>query len=189
MTSLSVVSIVGGKKNIECHQNDSYFKIRREFNKVELGQKMKSFSPIIIIDILYPRNGSIVSGIVTIMLHIYDQGDIDRVEFYIDDSFKSADITPPYTWSWDTTEETDGYHEIKVIAYDGLGNSASDLVWVIVDNENDEPWIDGPTSGIVGVEYTYCIRNTISVEGIELYAYFDWGRWIIYWMDWTLCPR
>lgn len=149
LTGLSAVSIVGGKQNIECFQTEGW------------------------INIIYPPDGATVSGIVPIMLYIY--GNINRVEFYIDDSPELVDFTPPYELFWDTTEEPDGYHEIKVIAYDHLGNSASDSILVIVNNENTEPWLDGPFNGKVGEEYTYCIRGTEDIEAEGLYASFDWG--------------
>jgi len=45
----------------------------------------------------------------------------------------------------------------------------------ISSSSDDEPWIDGPLTGRPGIEYTYCIKNTISVEAESLYAFFEWG--------------
>ena len=71
--------------------------------------------------------------------------------------------------------ESEGFHEIKVIAYDTLGNTASDQINVNVKSVYTEPWIDGPLEGVVGEEYTYCIRGTGDIEAVELYGMFVWG--------------
>jgi len=55
------------------------------------------------------------------------------------------------------------------------GNNESDSIWVKFNNENVEPWVDGPLEGKAGVEYTYCIRGTADLEAEGLYASFSWG--------------
>ncbi len=55
---------------------------------------------------------------------------INRVEFYIDDKFKTSDTTWPYIWTWDETSFIFPYI-IKVKAYDNTGNynTAQIKVW------------------------------------------------------------
>ncbi len=56
-----------------------------------------------------------------------------RIEFYIKDSLKKTDTSAPYVWLWkDITFGLKAY-DIKVIAYDNVGNHVNDtiLVWKI----------------------------------------------------------
>lgn len=71
---------------------------------------------------------SIIVGKITVETDAY--GNIDKVEFYIDDVLKGTDAESPYEWIWD--ERTFGTHEIKVVAYDNEGNTAVDSqeVWI-----------------------------------------------------------
>ncbi|KAA0003512.1 MAG: hypothetical protein FE048_01365 [Thermoplasmata archaeon] len=58
------------------------------------------------------------------------QDSIDRVEFYIDGEIRSVDYEAPYTWLWD--EKIVGGHTVKAVAYDKVGNIATDEqgVWI-----------------------------------------------------------
>jgi parallel beta-helix repeat protein len=52
---------------------------------------------------------------------------IDKVEFYIDNKFKTSDTSWPYTWTWDETSFLLPYN-IKVKAYDNTGNYNTDQI-------------------------------------------------------------
>jgi C1A family cysteine protease len=47
---------------------------------------------------------------------------VDRVEFYLDDVSQYIDTESPYEW---TLQRNLGFHEIKIIAFDGAGNPSS----------------------------------------------------------------
>jgi hypothetical protein len=74
---------------------------------------------------------TIIIGGITVGVNAYckngidrvDKNGIDRVEFYIDGILKNTDMDSPYEWGWN--ERAIGKHEIKVMAYDAKGNSAS----------------------------------------------------------------
>ena len=51
--------------------------------------------------------------------------EIDRVAFYIDDELIATDDTRPYSWIWKREGQSGNKHQIKVIAYDTEGKSAS----------------------------------------------------------------
>jgi len=55
---------------------------------------------------------------------------INKVEFYINDEFKGEDEDPPYGWTWTDFAILFPY-TIRVVAYDNVGNEASDskIVW------------------------------------------------------------
>ncbi|HEC87039.1 MAG TPA: hypothetical protein ENI49_04135, partial [Thermoplasmatales archaeon] len=84
---------------------------------------------------LYIVNNKILSlftpliiGSIDIEVNVFEELDINHVEFYIDDKFKANDTTEPYVWTWD--EKTFGRHTIKVIAYDNAGNHVSKQITV-----------------------------------------------------------
>ena len=50
------------------------------------------------------------------------------MEFYVDNALKATVNSEPYVWNWN--DITFGEHTIKVVAYDSIGNSASDEITV-----------------------------------------------------------
>jgi parallel beta-helix repeat protein len=89
---------------------------------------------------IYVNNKKIIPFFTTLVIGFIDieveasddQTGINRVEFYIDDTLKSTDAIPPYSWTW--SETAFGRHTIEVIAYDNAGNSAVDEIVVIISN-------------------------------------------------------
>ena len=82
-----------------------------------------------------PRNVIIV-GPINIEADVTAVGEIDRVEFYIDDKNKNTDTEEPYTYHWNPlisfrAPPISFNHTIKVVAYDKEGNHDSDeiLIW------------------------------------------------------------
>jgi hypothetical protein len=54
---------------------------------------------------------------------LYEPGQAEKVEFYVDGALKATITTEPYNWTW--AQKTVGKHVIKVVAYDMDGNSIS----------------------------------------------------------------
>jgi hypothetical protein len=86
------------------------------------------------VSITNPANGATVSGTVTITATASDNVGVTDVQCRIDSGSWTSDSTSPYSWSWDTTQETDGSHTITCRAYDAAGNYADDSVTVTVSN-------------------------------------------------------
>jgi hypothetical protein len=63
--------------------------------------------------------GQTVSG--EVAWSVATSGPIDRVEFSVDGVFRDVEFDPPYTFTWDTTQETPGPHALSVraVAPDG----------------------------------------------------------------------
>ena len=57
-----------------------------------------------------------------IVVEEQDVTGIDRVEFYIDGITQYTITEPPYVW---TLERNMGFHELKIIAFDGAGNPSN----------------------------------------------------------------
>jgi len=93
------------------------------------------------VSITSPQDGDIIRKDVDIEADASDDVIIDKVEFYIADTLVSTDTETPYLYSWDTTTVGDGETEIKVIAYDTIGQNTSDSIFVTVANQEAYEYI------------------------------------------------
>jgi outer membrane protein assembly factor BamB len=64
----------------------------------------------------------LVFGLIDIEVEITNASEVDRVEFYLDDSLQVVDTQAPFSWRWDRWSFSS--HTVKVIAYH-QDNSAS----------------------------------------------------------------
>jgi hypothetical protein len=91
------------------------------------------------VSITNPADDATVSGTVSIAATASDNIGVTYVECQIDSGAWVDDTTSPYSWTWDTTLETDGSHAITCRAWDAAGNSATDQITVTVDNSEPPP--------------------------------------------------
>ncbi|MCD6331180.1 MAG: hypothetical protein J7L80_03150, partial [Thermoplasmata archaeon] len=61
-------------------------------------------------------------------IDVIAEGDVARVEFYLDDELMHIDYDPPFTWK---LKGIIGKHEIKVVGYDLADNTAEDKVNIL----------------------------------------------------------
>ena len=108
--------------------------------------------PIFYVTITYPCEGQAVSGTVTCAA----DSNCDSVKWYIDGIFKGEDTSAPFEYTWDTEQESNDSHTIKVEGLVGGVYQCEDSVNITVDNS--VPYViityplDGQTiSGIVTV--------------------------------------
>ncbi|MEW6097031.1 MAG: CARDB domain-containing protein [bacterium] len=92
-----------------------------------------------------PADNSIVSGIIDISADADDNVGVTKVEFYINNTQRHIDITPPYNYSWNTTQENNGSSTINVVAYDSSNLTNEKHITVMVDN----PVIDTTPPGTI----------------------------------------
>jgi len=75
----------------------------------------------------HPFGKTIIFGKITIEIDAYDDtSEIDRVDIYLDDVFKVSLTGPYYEWMLD--EKIFFKHKLKVVAYDKIGNNATDEI-------------------------------------------------------------
>ncbi len=72
----------------------------------------------------------LIFGMIEVEVDASDSSEVNRVEFYVDDKLKSNDTSVPYSWSWKYGVFFKHVHTIKAVAYDDVGNSASDEIKV-----------------------------------------------------------
>jgi hypothetical protein len=78
-----------------------------------------------------------------------DNVGVSEVELYIDGALYATDYTEPYNVLWDTTNYSDGAHELVAIVFDTSANAGqSDPVTVYVSNPTQEDTI-APTVSIL----------------------------------------
>ncbi len=119
-----------------------------------------------------------------------DNVGVDRVELYVDGVLFGTDNTYPYNFSWDTTQESNGQHDLQSKAYDTSENNVSSAIVVVtVNNVGDTtpPDItisspkDGaslPSKGVVKVQAqasdpSGIQRIRIKIEGITIKNCWD----------------
>jgi predicted transcriptional regulator len=122
------------------------------------------------VEIMDPENGETVFGVIEIWLRAWDadgKEDVEAVFVKIDDGgwheATFVEYEGDYSWwvfEWDTTTVENGEHHIFAIAWDGEEHSDTDVIYVIVENEegNHAPGIeivepgDGDTvSGLIEI--------------------------------------
>jgi len=92
------------------------------------------------VSITNPKDGAVVSGVVTIKVDSSDSSGIAKVEFYVGDSKLGEDSGKPYEYSWDTKKTKDGTYVLTVKATDGAGNKNSKSIKVVVKNTKVGTW-------------------------------------------------
>ena len=93
------------------------------------------------VSIQSPVTNEPINEIVTIVVETADNEEIDRVEFYIDDSLYFTDTESPYEYVWNTTQCNDSSeHVVKVISYDKSDNfTTSQPIIFVIDNSTSTP--------------------------------------------------
>ncbi|WPB82344.1 Ig-like domain-containing protein [Archangium violaceum] len=69
-----------------------------------------------------PASGALLSGLVTLEATASDDRAITEVLFYVDNLLIGSDTTAPYSISWDSTEVSNGGHQLNTVALDAGGN-------------------------------------------------------------------
>lgn len=72
---------------------------------------------------ILPFFTTVVIGSVDIDINITDESGVEYAALYIDGNEVSNFTAPPYVWTW--SEKTFGKHEIKIVATDIFGNTAT----------------------------------------------------------------
>lgn len=80
-----------------------------------------------------PGNRTVVAGTHPVEAEAGDaESGVEEVRFRVDGETRAVDATRPYGFSWDTTQETPGKHELSAQAVDGNGNTATGTRSVVV---------------------------------------------------------
>ena len=134
----------GSEHTIEAVVFDSLYRTNRSSIKVKIGDD--KVNPMI--EFAYPGDGVRlpVGTSMTTMVNAFDpNGDILKVEFYMDGELEHVVRQPPYLWQFMVPSDL-GEHTIRAIAYDHAKNSAKAEI-KIISKESDT--ISGGNSRIL----------------------------------------
>jgi hypothetical protein len=98
-----------------------------------------------IASITSPKSYSVVSGITTIQASAIDSSGIVtqvgtwQVAFYVDSLYLGSDYSYPYSCSWNTFQQSNAKHTLKIVAFDKMGNAVTVSICVYVSNDNPPP--------------------------------------------------
>ncbi|AZR74573.1 hypothetical protein BBF96_14960 [Anoxybacter fermentans] len=126
------------------------------------------------VNITAPSNGATVSGTVAYSADASDNVGVTQVKFFIDGVLVGTDTTAPYSISWDTTNYSNGDHNLVAKAYDAAGNvGTSSTVTVTVNNTNSTTIINERFTGYVSSsgdadEYFYIDVTAPGTIGLTL---------------------
>jgi len=130
-----------------------------------------------------PPDGATVSGTVSVQVTASDDVGVESVSLSVEGTLLGTDTASPYTFSWDTTQVTNGSHTLKATAKDMAGNTATAQITVSVSNatpsnsgDNTPPTIsiispaDGTTVGSKVVSVLVNATDNVAVSKVELYV-------------------
>ena len=151
--------------------NQNIQPITLENIQVSIEQPLENSLYILDRKILTLSRTTVIIGDITVKATINSTHEIDRLEFHIDDELKNTETDHPswlwVPWKWDKAIFL--RHTIKVVAYDNLGNNASDEIEVLIFNMgiNTLPTIKIDTIGRFRYDPTEIetVRNDIFREG------------------------
>jgi hypothetical protein len=70
---------------------------------------------------------------------VSDSHPLSRVDFYLDGHLVAQDTSSPYTWTLDPTRYSNGWHTVKVMAYDQVGHVAVNSLSLITHRQSTPP--------------------------------------------------
>ncbi len=125
-----------------------------------------------------PSSGSYVSGTITLQSTASDdKSGMNKVVYYYDNVSSSTEIGSStnsgndYSVSFDTTTVSTGDHTIYAVAYDNVGNTASQTITLHIDNSPPSVSISSPTSTYI--RGTVVITADASDSGIAKVVFYE----------------
>jgi hypothetical protein len=110
--------------------------------------------------------GSVVSGIVNLLVNVSDNQNVAKVELLVDGTVVTSSAESPFTLAWDTTHSAAGAHLLQVRALDASGNvGQTDQVNVVVDN-------DLPTAILTSPKIGATVKGSVTLTGTAADANF-----------------
>ena len=100
-----------------------------------------------------PEEGAVITRPAMIDVSADDPAGLAMVEFYIDGILTDTRTSGNCSFTWDVRAESDGGHEIKVVAHDTLGHASTEVRMVTVSKTPPAtPAILTPLSGILDTD-------------------------------------
>jgi len=119
-----------------------------------------------------PAQGSTFAGLVTVSAAAYDQISVAGVQFLLDGSSLSAEVTsPPYSLVWDSSTVALGAHTLAARARNGAGLTTTSAVLTINVASTTDPSTVGQWSSVVNLPAVAV--NLILLQNNQVLFYQD----------------
>jgi len=112
--SLDVTSLKDGDNDVEIRLFDRTGKLVGS-EKTNISTEQSAKGPVFLST---PKVGATVMGPVEITLGFGQTLKNSYVSFFVDSNFKSMTNYPPFVYTWDTSRESNGWHEVEAWAID-----------------------------------------------------------------------
>ncbi|MBW3625278.1 MAG: S8 family serine peptidase [Armatimonadetes bacterium] len=129
------------------------------YSNVASASPLDTLSPSI--RITAPQWSTTVSGTVTITADASDNVGVTTVEFYANGELIGSDTIAPYSASWDTALQPNGYYTLTVVASDAAGNRSSSSSGNRV--QNITPDTSPPGVGIMAPLWATTVTGAVTV--------------------------
>ncbi len=130
--SLDMSSLVDGKNDVEILLLDKTGRIVGS-EKTTISADGSANTPVML---TAPKMGATVMGPVEIKVGFGHEMRNSYVSFFINNQFKAMTNFAPYSYVWDTTQETNGWHEVEAWLVDEASNTfKTRKVRVFVNNQ------------------------------------------------------
>jgi fibronectin type 3 domain-containing protein len=114
------------------------------------------------LNVTNPAAGAYINKSITISAEAFDPAGVAKVEFYINDALLSTDTTAPYSHYWDVTSVTNDMYSIKVVAYDTIGRSTSEIrSFNLTKDAPPPPDTSGPALGALKLDVSDLLEGTV----------------------------
>jgi gliding motility-associated-like protein len=132
-----------------------------------------------VVEIISPREGETVSGLVKVKAEASDDYGVEKVEFYFEGDLKFTDQDTPYSWDWETEGLVKGAsYTLKAVAYDTIGQTSFSKVKVVISLEDEPPEVvflnPGDGEKISGkVPVIVEVKDDYGIVSVEFYLEED----------------
>jgi hypothetical protein len=106
--------------------------------------------------------GSVLSGVVTIVVDAHDNRGVEKIEIFVDGVLFTTLTAAPFEVEWNTSLLTEGNHVVKVVATDLAGNQASVDIGVIIQHAGSDTV--APEVAITTPVASATVWNTVTVS-------------------------
>jgi thermitase len=135
-----------------------------------LGLEVSSDNQPPVAQITSPTNGTTVSGLVDIKVDASDNVSVTKVELYRQGTGETnhlvATLTMPYIYSWDTTQETNGYQFSYTAKAFDLANNSSLPSTITVNVKN--ALVPSPTLTPTPIPLTPTRTSTSTIQSLSI---------------------
>ena len=127
------------------------------------------------VSVTAPANNSSVSGTVSVTASASDSIGVSKVEFYVNGTLQSTDVSTPYLYSWNTASLAAGSYTLMAMAYNAAGNavqSANVSVNVAKDTTAPKVSVTAPANNATvsgTTTITASASDNVGVTKVEFY--------------------